>query len=307
MATVLLNDEGWSHWLKRSLWTVDEAGLLLHGCDPRGGYFTNDRHVPYGPQPLVYPAGKTAAYPGHTRDLLDGAVTTGQVATTVGHDGQRYVGLDALVLWATRLGLPVPQALAHAAPLPDPRGLADADGFTVDVWKKVDDGWARGALAEDREMDFAQVYVRDGLFTWFVNVTDDEVDGLANSLSAAKKAADRHLHSALTSLSGLAHEAVTTTETATMIRAESDTKVFISYSHDSKAHKQAVRQLADRLRADGLVCEIDQFVHGGPAEGWPRWMHRQVEDADFVLVVCTEIYKRRLEGREKPGSGRGVD
>ena len=36
-------------------------------------------------------------------------------------------------------------------------------------------------------------------------------------------------------------------------------RVFISYSHDSDAHKERVLELADRLRTDGLHVELDQF------------------------------------------------
>ena len=83
--------------------------------------------------------------------------------------------------------------------------------------------------------------------------------------------------------------------------------VFISYSHDSDEHKKAVLRLAQNLRKDGVDCRIDQFLHRGPKEGWPRWMRKQVEESDFVLVVCTERYKRRFEGREKRGTGQGAN
>ena len=82
-------------------------------------------------------------------------------------------------------------------------------------------------------------------------------------------------------------------------------KVFISYSHDSEEHRARVRALADRLRADGVDCTIDLY-EPAPAEIWPIWMDRQIEKADFVLVVCTETYLRRFTGQEKPGVGRGV-
>jgi hypothetical protein len=35
-------------------------------------------------------------------------------------------------------------------------------------------------------------------------------------------------------------------------------------------------------------------------------MERQLQAANFVLVVCTEIYRRRFEGKEEPGRGRGA-
>ncbi|MBD2166410.1 TIR and AAA domain-containing protein [Calothrix membranacea FACHB-236] len=82
-------------------------------------------------------------------------------------------------------------------------------------------------------------------------------------------------------------------------------KVFISYSHDSQEHKERILTLANRLRAEGVDCNIDQYEES-PAEGWPRWMMNQLEWADLVVVVCTEQYDRRFRGREEPGIGRGV-
>ncbi len=81
-------------------------------------------------------------------------------------------------------------------------------------------------------------------------------------------------------------------------------KVFISYSHDSLEHKDSVRSLSNRLRREGIDSSIDQYEQS-PPEGWPRWMERQIEVADFVLVVCTETYLRRFEGREERGRGLG--
>ena len=81
-------------------------------------------------------------------------------------------------------------------------------------------------------------------------------------------------------------------------------RAFISYSHDSNEHKDRVLALADRLRSDGIDCTIDQYV-SVPPEGWPRWMLNQIEEADFVLVVCTEMYNERFRGKAMAGSGRG--
>ncbi|MEH2248567.1 SEFIR domain-containing protein [Nostoc sp.] len=36
-------------------------------------------------------------------------------------------------------------------------------------------------------------------------------------------------------------------------------KVFISYSHDSPEHKNQVLILANRLRTEGVDCNIDQY------------------------------------------------
>jgi tetratricopeptide (TPR) repeat protein len=82
-------------------------------------------------------------------------------------------------------------------------------------------------------------------------------------------------------------------------------RTFISYSHDSDEHLNAVLNLANRLRAEGVDCWIDQFERS-PSEGWPRWCENQIEAAKFVLVVCTEAYLRRFKGKEEPGKGKGV-
>jgi hypothetical protein len=82
-------------------------------------------------------------------------------------------------------------------------------------------------------------------------------------------------------------------------------KVLISYSHDSPEHAQRVLELANRLRADGIDCTIDQYVLV-PAEGWPLWMEKQIRGSKFVLMACTEIYYRRVMDEEEPGKGRGV-
>jgi hypothetical protein len=81
--------------------------------------------------------------------------------------------------------------------------------------------------------------------------------------------------------------------------------VFVSYSHDSQAHKDRILALCDRLRREGVHADLDQYV-GAPSEGWPRWTMRQIETADFVLVVCTETYRRRFDGTEEKGRGLGA-
>jgi hypothetical protein len=87
--------------------------------------------------------------------------------------------------------------------------------------------------------------------------------------------------------------------------APNSPRVFISYSWDSPEHIEHVLELSDRLRSDGIDCILDQY-EVSPPEGWPRWMERQIRDAQFVLVICTETYKRRVEGEEIPGLGHGV-
>ncbi len=81
--------------------------------------------------------------------------------------------------------------------------------------------------------------------------------------------------------------------------------VFISYSHDSPEHADRVLALADQLIQDGIDCILDQY-ETSPPEGWPRWMDRHIRNSDFVIMICTETYYRRVMGEEEPGKGLGV-
>lgn len=83
--------------------------------------------------------------------------------------------------------------------------------------------------------------------------------------------------------------------------------VFISYSHDTDSHRDRVRELAERLRRDGVVVVIDRDkLPGGPNEGWPTWSEAQVKECDQVLVACTERYYRSYEGDMPTGQGLGA-
>jgi hypothetical protein len=82
-------------------------------------------------------------------------------------------------------------------------------------------------------------------------------------------------------------------------------RVLVSYSHDSTEHENRVLALADRLRADGIDAMIDCYLPS-PPEGWPAWCDAQIRRSDFVLMICTEIYRRRVNGDEEPHVGRGV-
>ena len=81
--------------------------------------------------------------------------------------------------------------------------------------------------------------------------------------------------------------------------------VFVSYSHDSRAHEHRVHEFVDRLREEGVDCNFDVYEEA-PPEGWPAWMDRQIRESDYVLVVCTEVYNRRVTGREAQGVGLGA-
>ncbi len=83
-------------------------------------------------------------------------------------------------------------------------------------------------------------------------------------------------------------------------------RVFVSYSYDSQAHADAVLDLVQRLRGDGLDVVLDRFIEGQPKENWPRWIEQQIRKADFVLAICTSTWHRRFTGEEQPGRGLGA-
>lgn len=67
---------------------------------------------------------------------------------------------------------------------------------------------------------------------------------------------------------------------------------FLSYAWEGEAHKAWVRELATRLRTDGVAVLLDQWeLH--PGDSLTDFMERGVRDCDFVLIVCTPAYKKR--------------
>ncbi|KKD04081.1 hypothetical protein TN53_31640 [Streptomyces sp. WM6386] len=82
--------------------------------------------------------------------------------------------------------------------------------------------------------------------------------------------------------------------------------MLISYSHDSEGHQKAVLALTNRLREAGVDAWIDQFEEHRPPGSWPTWMRRELDKADFVLVVVTANYRERFDGESPLGVGSGV-
>jgi hypothetical protein len=84
--------------------------------------------------------------------------------------------------------------------------------------------------------------------------------------------------------------------------------VFISYAHSSPEHTQTISCLAKTLREKGLTVAMDTDVKTpqGPEEGWPKWMKRQIKEADWVLMFFDNLYRRRFDGEEEPDMGLGA-
>ena len=72
---------------------------------------------------------------------------------------------------------------------------------------------------------------------------------------------------------------------------------FISYSWDDGAHKEWVRSLAERLRADGVDVTLDRWGIV-PGDQLPAFMERAIRENQFVVIVCTPRYKSRSDARQ---------
>ncbi len=81
-------------------------------------------------------------------------------------------------------------------------------------------------------------------------------------------------------------------------------KVFISYSHDSPAHKRWVAELATRLRRAGIDATLDQWDLDLGADV-TQFMEEGLGSSNRVLVICTDEYVRKAnEGRGGVGYER---
>jgi len=81
---------------------------------------------------------------------------------------------------------------------------------------------------------------------------------------------------------------------AEMEGAAKPPRVFISYSHDTPAHKKWVGELATKLVDKGVDVILDQWDLGF-GDDVPKFMERAVSEADRVLMICTEAYVRKAD------------
>lgn len=73
---------------------------------------------------------------------------------------------------------------------------------------------------------------------------------------------------------------------------------FISYSHDSEAHKDWVLRLASDLRERGVDAILDRWDLV-PGQDISSFMQRGILDSDRVLIICSDKYVEKAES----GSG----
>ena len=74
-------------------------------------------------------------------------------------------------------------------------------------------------------------------------------------------------------------------------------RVFISYSHDSAAHKEWVLDFATTLRNRGVDAVLDQWDLK-PGDDLPHFMETELARCDYAIMVCTERYVEKANAGE---------
>jgi SEFIR domain len=97
---------------------------------------------------------------------------------------------------------------------------------------------------------------------------------------------------------------LTRPSTERTVESKTNPRVFISYTHDSPEHDQRILEFSKTLRTKDIDAQIDQYQQN-PEGGWPTWMSKQLQQADFIIMVFTQTYKRRFDNAEEPGKGLG--
>ena len=81
-------------------------------------------------------------------------------------------------------------------------------------------------------------------------------------------------------------------------------KVFIVYHKDSHITEIQIEGLCDilnKLWAKGFVCDCDVLHRTEPGINWNNWTERMIEEADFVLLVCSpQLYGCLSQAKSSP-------
>lgn len=81
--------------------------------------------------------------------------------------------------------------------------------------------------------------------------------------------------------------------------------VFVSYTHDSPAHKDQVLLLSQLLTKNGINVCLDRWDMQHRRD-WYQWATANMKKADFVVAVVSETYRRAAEGEVPPDGNRGL-
>lgn len=76
---------------------------------------------------------------------------------------------------------------------------------------------------------------------------------------------------------------------------------FISYAHENDGHQSKALSLSNRLREGGVDASIDAYtLH--PAEGWAKWMEKQLR-LEFLILILSPRYIKEFNQEHVTSSG----
>jgi hypothetical protein len=81
---------------------------------------------------------------------------------------------------------------------------------------------------------------------------------------------------------------------------------FISYAHDSAEHREDVRRLWYFLNENGVTAWADLGAEDR-RQDWPRRVEEKLADSDYILIVASPEYHRRVNRPSTDPDGRGVE
>lgn len=73
-------------------------------------------------------------------------------------------------------------------------------------------------------------------------------------------------------------------------------RVFISYAGNDPVNRLWVKDLAGKLRRNGVDARLDMF-HLKPGQELPQWMTNELMMADKVLLICDSYYVEKADSR----------
>jgi hypothetical protein len=82
-------------------------------------------------------------------------------------------------------------------------------------------------------------------------------------------------------------------------------QVFVSYAHDSQAHKRSVRRLCELLARSGTDIRVDCQADSERRD-WQVWATTQILEADFVIVIASPACRRVGDGAVTSGTHPGL-
>ena len=82
-------------------------------------------------------------------------------------------------------------------------------------------------------------------------------------------------------------------------------KVFLRYAHDDSDHVAAVHELSRLLETNGIAVELDLW-RADSRQDWYAWALREIQAADFVIVVASPKYRSVGDGSADGDEHRGV-